>query len=162
LRVHFPVRLRVPSWTTKYVATVGDKHYEGKPGEWLVISRHWKKGDTVKISMDMTARVVDGGRSYPGEIAIQRGPQVLVADKTLNPNLSLDAVGVAAVAGDTLSLEDVHGQLPGTWLGSQAYSLKGEVAGRSAPLMLVPFADGKDYRVWMKQIGTHSAASPGE
>jgi DUF1680 family protein len=162
LRVHFPLRLRVPSWTTKYVATIGNKSYAGKPGEWLVLSRHWKKGDTVKVSMDMTTRVIDGGRSYPGDIAIQRGPQVLVLDKALNPQVPLDSVGVAALAGGKVSLEDAHGELPGTWMGSQAYSLQGEVAGRAALLLLVPFADGRDYRVWLKQVGSHSAASPGE
>ncbi len=162
LRIHFPLRLRVPSWTSKFVATIGDKHYEGKPGEWLVISRHWKKGDTVKISMDMTTRVIEGAPSYPGEIAIQRGPQVLAADKSLNPEFPLDSIGVAALGGATLSLEDAHSQLPGTWLGSQAYSLTGQAAGRSAPLILVPFADAREYRVWLKQIGTHLAASPSE
>ncbi len=161
LRVHFPLRLRVPSWTSKYAATIGDKHYDGKPGEWLVISRHWKKGDTVKISMDMTARAIDGEPSYPGEIAIQRGPQVLAADKTLNPELSLDAVSVAALAGGPVPLEDAHSELPGTWMGSQAYSLAGRVAGRSVPLILVPFADAREYRVWLKQAAIHSAASPG-
>jgi uncharacterized protein len=153
--IHFPLRLRVPSWTTSYVASVGGTTVEGKPGEFLVLNRKWRKGDTVKVNMDLTVRAVDGGPSYPDSVAIQRGPQVLALERALNPEIKdLADAGPASLAPSALSLDDARGSLPGTWLGTQAYSLQGENSGKPEALVLVPFADSNSYRVWLKKPPT--------
>lgn len=153
--IHFPLRLRVPSWTKSYVATVGETTVEGKPGEFLVLNRKWHKGDMVKINMDLTVRALDGGVSYPDSVAIQRGPQVLALEHSLNPDLKdFDGAGPASIAADTLTLADIKTTLPRTWLGSQAYVLRGESDGQPRPLVLIPFADAKSYRVWLKKPET--------
>ena len=58
--------LRVPQWTRSFTATVGKQKLTGKPGSYLTIDRDWKAGDTVAVDMDMTVRVLPGGKSYPG------------------------------------------------------------------------------------------------
>lgn len=125
----FPLLLRVPYWTSGYEATVAGQRFAGTPGEWLAINRKWRKGDTVEIRMDMTVHTLDGGSSYPGYLAVQRGPQVLAADRAWN--LDLDAVTVSL---NGLRLSDAK---PGF-----------KVDGTS--VTLIPFADAKDYLVWLK------------
>jgi len=76
-RARFALSLRVPQWTKSFTAKVGKQKLTGKAGEYLKIEREWKNGDTVEIAIDMTVRVVPGGKSYPDSVAIERGPQVL-------------------------------------------------------------------------------------
>src|ERR1017187_3195791 len=80
----FPLYLRVPSWTAHYEATAGGRTYQGEPGGWLAIEREWTPGDTVKIAIDITTRVVPGGPSYPYSVAIARGPQFLALESSVN------------------------------------------------------------------------------
>ena len=132
----FPLFLRVPSWTRKFTAMAGGRKLAGKPGEYLKIDRQWKSGDRVEIAMDMTVRLLDGGKSYPNSVAIERGPQVLALEKSLNA-VPLEK---AAISQHDLRLEAAAG-----WDGAQAYRL--EAGGTQ--LTLVPFADAREYRVWL-------------
>ncbi len=140
----FPLYLRVPEWTAAYTASAGGQNYQGKPGQWLVVERPWKDGDKVLIRMDMTVRLVPGSPTYNQSVAIQRGPQVLALEESLNPGLpSLDTAGPVSTQAQ---LRDASAGLPVDWTGKQAYSVDG--AG-GKPLILVPFADARSYRVWL-------------
>jgi DUF1680 family protein len=143
----FPLYLHVPAWTARYQATVGAQIYDGAPGTFLAIEREWSPGDFVKISMDMTTRLVPGGSSYPYAVAVSRGPQVLALEQTLNRNL-LDLQAAGPRTGE-VRLADARDQLPSSWPGKQAYRIEGVVAGKPRDLLLVPFADARVYRVWL-------------
>jgi DUF1680 family protein len=138
-RANFPVFLRVPAWTKQFTATVGGQSYHGHTGEFLVLDRAWKAGDRVEIQMDMTVELLSGGISYPNSVAIQRGPQILALESELNPPA---AAGPAA----TLNLRDASAQLPATWPEHTAFAVDGK---RGQPLILVPFADAREYQVWL-------------
>ena len=84
----FPLYLRVPSWTARYDAVAGGRTYKGEPGAYLTIDREWTPGDSVKIDMDLTTRVVPGGPSYPYSVAVARGPQFLALESALNRGCS--------------------------------------------------------------------------
>ena len=143
----FPLYLRVPAWTARYRATVDGREYTGDPGSFLTIDREWKYGDSVKIDIDLTTRIVPGGPSYPYSVAVARGPQYLVLDSAVNRGLvDMQAAGPRAAQ---LQLTDVSNQLPATWIGKQAYRMEGLVAGKPRELTLVPFADARTYRVWL-------------
>ncbi len=129
---HFTLALRVPKWTRSFTASVGKQRLAGAPGTFLTIDRDWKSGDTVAIEMDMTVRVLPGSKSYPDAIAIQRGPQILAAENSLNPQ--------AAALPDPPALKPVRP--PAGWSGSQVYA--------AGPITLVPFADARDMRVWLQ------------
>ena len=142
-----PLYLRVPSWTAKYEARVDGRVYKGVPGEYLTIDRTWQPGDSVKIEIDLTTRIVPGGPSYPYSVAVERGPQVLALEGTINRNLlDLQAAGPRTAA---VQLTDAKDQLPANWTGKQAYRMEGVVAGKPRDLLLVPFADARTYRVWL-------------
>ena len=115
-RKAFALQLRVPQWTKNFTASVGKEKWNGKPGTFLMIDREWKAGDTVNIEMDMTVRVLSGGKSYPDSVAIQRGPQILAAEDSLNAEniaVSRSLSAVSSVAA------------PSGWSGSQVYKAEG-------------------------------------
>ena len=150
--LQFPLRLRVPEWTRSFVVDVGGSHIFGTPGRFMTINREWKKGDAVKIAIDMTTRVLSGAPTYSTEIAIQRGPQLLALEAALNPSVAdLADAGPESANPVDLKLTEDGNVLPGSWAGDQAYSIAGEYKQKPAKLILVPFADAKQYRVWMKR-----------
>lgn len=143
----FPLYLRVPEWTARFAATAGGQTYKGVAGQFLAIERDWKPGDRVTVDMDMTVRILPGGPSYPYNVAIARGPQVLALEQAANPGvLDLQAAGPRGAA---VKLIDASTKLPRDWRGNQAYSLAGVVAGKPQELTLVPFTDAVTYRVWL-------------
>jgi DUF1680 family protein len=143
----FPLYLRVPAWTAHYEAIAGGRTYKGEPGSFLTIEREWAPGDSVKIAIDLTTRVVPGGPSYPYSVAVARGPQFLALENALNRGLvDLQAAGPRTAQ---VKLTDAADQIPPTWIGKQAYRMDGLVAGKARDLVLVPFADARTYRVWL-------------
>ncbi len=158
--IRFPLRLRVPEWTSKFAVEIGGSHLIGRPGDFLTLNREWKPGDTVKISIDMTVRVVSGSPDYPDQIAIERGPQVLALASALNPQLKeLAEVSLIAEDGSRPKLAPLAGKLPSNWQGDQAYTTAGAYQGKSQQLVLAPFADAKTYRVWLKRPSASTAGT---
>jgi uncharacterized protein len=141
----FPVRLRVPSWTDSFVVSIGGTNVTGKPGQFLVLNRKWKRGDTVKITMSLPLKLVNATPSDTPQIALRRGPQVLSLPKVLNPDLQ-DLSAITLPASRTplaLKIASDPTRLPTGWSGDQAYQIEGFY---ERPLVMVPFADAKDYR----------------
>jgi hypothetical protein len=135
----FPVFLRVPQWTARFSAKAGGQSFAGKAGEYVTIDRAWKPGEHIEIDMDITTRVLDGGKSYPGQIALQRGPQVLALDLSKNPSLpSLHAVAI----------RETPRSLP-----QAPYIIDAVVASNASKstqrLTMIPFMDAQTYRVWL-------------
>jgi uncharacterized protein len=141
----FPVRLRVPSWTDSFVVSIGGTNVTGKPGQYLVLNRKWKRGDTVKITMSLPLKLVNATPSDTPQIALRRGPQVLSLSKVLNPDLQdLSAITMpASRAPLSLKIANSPTPLPTAWSGDQAYQIEGFY---QRPLVMVPFADARDYR----------------
>lgn len=152
----FPLGLRVPSWSNSFVAEVGGKEYKGTPNQYLVIKRFWESGEKIKISFNIPVQILSGGKSYPGQIAFQRGPQILAFDNSLNNDLlknQFDANQKLAVPMPSIKSDPAV--LPGQWIGDQAYTatiINNENAIKEQ-ITLVPFADasqtGGDVKVWL-------------
>lgn len=154
----FSLGLRVPSWSNSFVAEVDGKEYKGTANQYLVIKRIWKSGEKIKVSFNIPVQILSGGKSYPGQIAFQRGPQVLAFDNSLNVDLlkkyqfesnqKLFIEKPGSITNTNL--------LPKQWIGNQAYTAtiidnKKNVVKQK--LTLVPFADasqtGGNIKVWM-------------
>jgi DUF1680 family protein len=155
----FPIALRVPYWCNAFTATVGSKVYKGTTGQNLIIDRTWKPGERIKISFQMPVQKLNGGKSYPGQTAFQRGPQVLAFDTSLNADFlkfhpwETDQKISVEMPKDNRNVE----VLPKQWIGEQAYSVnliddKNETTKKQ--FLLVPFADasqtGGAVKVWMQ------------
>jgi DUF1680 family protein len=154
----FPLAFRVPSWCTSFTAEVDGKKYEGTSMQYLVIKRVWKSGEKINISFKTPVQIVTGGKSYPGQIAFQRGPQVLAFDNSLNGDFIKN---YQFGSGQKLSVKEPSNKsdaalLPAGWIGKQAYkvNIPGNNSNeKTGQLVMVPFADasqtGGRIKVWM-------------
>lgn len=144
----FSIGLRVPSWCTSFVAKVGNTIYKGKANEYLQMNRLWKSGEKITISFDMPIKTLYGGKSYPNEIAFQRGPQVLAFDSFLNAKSTLETKQESAFF--TLENKSNPNFLPKQWIGKQVYRVK---IKENEFINLVPYADasqtGGVVKVWL-------------
>jgi len=141
-----PILLRVPDWTRRFTARLGDETLTGKPGAFLRIERAWGVEETIDIDMELSVHVHDGAPAYPHHAAIQRGPMVMALDRNANPNvpyLFRAALANLSQPGDGLTLP---GQI---WRDGKL---------EPATLRLVPFADALDARVWLAKPGQLSSA----
>ena len=154
----FPLALRVPSWCNSFTAEVGGKEYKGTDMQYLIIKRLWKSGEKIKVSFKIPIQILSGGKSYPGQIAFQRGPQVLAFDNSLNVDLLKK---YQFGSDEKLSVEKPGNKsdaalLPEQWIGKQAYKvniMSKNSNTENQQLIMVPFADasqtGGDIKVWM-------------
>jgi len=151
-KAEFLLALRVPAWCKNFKANVDGKSYNGIPGKYLNIDQTWNKNSIIKVSFDLNDQILDGGKSYPGYIALKVGPQILAVDQSLNPKIiDLDKLSL-----DSTKLSPASkALLPGGWIGSQIYTTKAFYDGKPVDLILVPFADasqtGGDIRTWIKK-----------
>lgn len=154
----YPFALRVPSWCNSFIAEVGGKKYKGITNQYLIMKRVWKPGDKIKVSFHIPIQILAGGKSYPGQIAFQRGPQVLAFDSSLNIDLikkyQFEFNQKLTVEKPTSMTNP--GVLPEQWIGKQAYSVPitgSKHVDEKEQLTLVPFADasqtGGAIKVWM-------------
>lgn len=150
--IHFALHLRVPTWTKSFTVDYGGSHLIGTPGDFLVINREWKKGDMLKIKIDMTVNVVSGTPTYPDQVAVERGPQVLALESKVNTGLDdLSSATLPSATSSEFQITDAPAQLPQSWAGDQCYAVDGRINGRPSQLFLVPFADARNYRVWLRR-----------
>jgi DUF1680 family protein len=76
----FRLHLRVPEWSTQSTLTVNGSVWRTtalKAGEYVEISRLWKPGDAVRLTLDVTPRLTQANlrvRENVGKVAVERGP----------------------------------------------------------------------------------------
>ena len=150
---YFPIALRVPSWSEFFVATVNQKEYKGRVNELLNIERQWKSGDKIKVFFKMPVKILSGGKSYPEQVAFQRGPQVLAYDSSLNTTSNIDTNTTYVVKN--LNVINQKSILPKQWIGTQAYTIDFMNNNNKMvqKMIVVPYADasqaGTDIKVWL-------------
>jgi uncharacterized protein len=87
-RSKFSIRFRIPQWADSYEIKVNGmpvREYKIKGG--VEISRIWRKGDTVQLSLPMKYKWIAGTLFYTGRAALMRGPQVFCVSREQNPQL---------------------------------------------------------------------------
>lgn len=155
----YPVYLRAPNWCARYVAVVGGAAVQGRAGQWLRFEREWKAGERIEIQMGMEAQWVRGAPTYAGHVALQRGPQVMVLEAQLNPEVKF-LHRAAPESASEARVAEVPGR-SNVGQGRQAYSVPGLVVTSAAnrqvvaraKLVLIPFAEGREYRTWLPEPG---------
>jgi len=136
----FALNFRVPAWSNNYVLKTNGITYKGTPGQLLKIEKVWKANDVVTVSFDIPIQILPGGRSYPNAVAVQRGPQILAIDQSLNADVT-DLSNITFVKQATIKLQDAKATLPANWSWKQAYSMQLQVNKILQTVTLVPFAE---------------------
>lgn len=179
---NFTVKLRVPAWCHSWSVTVNRKKWSVTPAEdgYIAITRDWKKGDHLDLSLLLEPRVVMGDHLNNNKIAVLYGPLVLAADEALlslgtqgstTDALPLSALAVAGPALKTLELKPEPAPVAlNTWTGAQVFQISAVTRrstgdhkkGMPFKARLIPFADagetGTQYKVWLPLL-TGTAAS---
>jgi uncharacterized protein len=163
----FAVRLRVPEWTTTFEVKAGSRTLTGIPGEVLEVSQTWQGSSTLDIQMDMPTRMWSGAPTYPDYALVQRGPQVLALEQTLNPTVPY--LHRATLSDSSNSSMRKSATVPTAWTGRQVYEVDG-MAGLPGDteqlrfdrrtLRLVPFADATAGSVWITAAGKERRDRP--
>ncbi|MFE5893484.1 beta-L-arabinofuranosidase domain-containing protein [Streptomyces sp. NPDC056462] len=109
----FALRLRVPSWATAgFRVTVNGSAVSGTPtpGSYFTVSRTWRDGDTVRISMPFRLRA-EKAIDDPALQTLFYGPVNLVGRNSSTDHLQLGLYRNAGLSGDLLpSLTPVSGK----------------------------------------------------
>ncbi len=142
--IRFPLRLRVPAWATGFAVSVGNSHLSGTPGEYLVVDREWRPRDTVRISIEMGVKLRTDDK-HPGEVVVQRGPQLFALTSALNPELK--DLRLAGPVSGPLSLKATETD------PVQTYSLLGQYQAKPQNLVMTPFSEATSYRLWLRAPG---------
>jgi len=87
----FTVSVRIPGWSNYSQVSVNGKMIKNVvPGEYLQLARIWKKGDVIRVKLDMTAHLIKApkgsNRAGDGYCAVQYGPIVLARDENTDNN----------------------------------------------------------------------------
>jgi DUF1680 family protein len=148
--VKFPVEFRKPYWAADFSISINDEKQNTESNDAVTIDRVWKKGDNISVSFTMPLIVLDGGKSYPGQFALQRGPQVLAFDNNIN-GFNIDSTSVDP---KNIILQSALSALPDKWIGQEAFQLKSPTNNSGKNIILVPFADasqtGGTISTWIK------------
>jgi DUF1680 family protein len=96
---NWAMKIRIPAWTSGATVSINGKQEQGvevKPGTYSTISRSWKSGDTVTVTLPMKLRTLPANDN-PKIAALAYGPVVLSGNygsQTLGsvPSLALNSV----------------------------------------------------------------------
>lgn len=147
----FSIDFRKPYWANNFSITVNGKPASSDNKEMVSIKRLWKKGDKVQINFSMSTIVLEGGKSYPNQIAYQRGPQVLAFDNIVN-GFAADSISIPA---NNIQLQRATISLPNKWIGEQKFQLNASFNNSMKNIILVPYADasqtGGVISTWMNK-----------
>lgn len=134
----FPLEFRKPYWASEFTITVNGKKQSIAKEDLTTINRIWKKGDKIEIGFTMKTIVLDGGKSYPNQVALQRGPQVMAFDQSLNNDLDINKFTVNTA---NIELLPTTYSLPNKWVGTEKFELKSSGENSNKNIILVPYAD---------------------
>ncbi len=157
----FTLRLRNPGWSQQSSVTVNNQPVPAiAAGEYIAISRQWKDGDTVALTLDMRGRLARSG-DHNEYFAISRGPLVLArdmrlglpdTDEPLQPIVSKDGY-INLQTADTTA---------GYWFSAKASFIAeshGEGGPKPVQIVLCDYASAGNtfdaasrFRVWMPQL----------
>lgn len=85
----FTIRLRIPYWSEKTRVRInGTKIDDVPPGQYLAMSRLWRKGDRVEIVFDMSLHFWVGEKQCKKTTSVYRGPLLLAYDARYNLHLA--------------------------------------------------------------------------
>jgi uncharacterized protein len=78
----FTISLRIPAWSNNTKLIVNNEEISCQAGSYAQIRREWKKGDKIRLDLDLKGRIVRAPGSV-NDLAIMRGPIVLALDNRL-------------------------------------------------------------------------------
>ncbi|GAB3652039.1 glycoside hydrolase family 127 protein [Echinicola sediminis] len=121
----FSLFLRIPGWCDDAALSINgeEQALEAKSGEYARISRKWKKGDQVKLTLKMPVKYLEANplvEQSRGQLAVKRGPLVYCVE-------SMDLPDGKTVDDIVMSLEEPLSPEKFTIGNNELISLTGNV-----------------------------------
>ena len=158
----FVMKVRIPGWVrgevvpsdlyrfadkkkTGYSVKVNGETVDGElENGYLAISRRWKKGDVVELSLDMTPRLVAANEKVAddrGKMAVERGPLVYCAEWPDNEDIDLFSVLLPREAQLAVTGEKAPGGACVIAAKAQrlSYDAEGKLCTSDVTLKLIPY-----------------------
>lgn len=154
----FTIALRIPDWSIQNTLLVNGEKIEGiLPGDYTKITRMWKKGDMIKLQLDLRGRLV----KLNGHAALLRGPIVLARDSRFDDGFVDEAVFIQH-ENNTVDIQISDFKPDGIWLSFIApLKLGTGIASTTDPPVQINFCDfgsagntwdpNTRYRVWLPE-----------
>ena len=153
----FSLHLRVPAWCRSWSLTVNGQPVEATCSDgYIVLSRSWREGDRLQLSMDMPAEMIVAHPAVAadaGMACVARGPVVYCAEG-MDQSEGVDAVALAPHPSfQTQWLEDRLGGI---------VALSAAQTGDTPPVRLIPYHvwDNREpcpMRIWFPVAHPHAA-----
>lgn len=158
----FVMKVRIPGWVrgevvpsdlyrfadkkkTDYSVKVNGETVDGElENGYLAISRRWKKGDVVELSLDMPPRLVAANEKVADDrskMAVERGPLVYCAEWPDNENIDLFSVLLPREAQLAVTGEKAPGGACVIAAKAQrlSYDAEGKLCTSDVTLKLIPY-----------------------
>jgi uncharacterized protein len=154
--VQMAIRLRVPEWLTSgAVVKINGKPVDGmaSPGSYLTLSRAWKSGDRIEMSLPMQLRM----ESMPDDRTQQAflyGPLVLAGDlgsEGITPDMIVGPNSPQIRRAPQIDIPRFHASGdPSSWIKAGAKPLAFRTTGQSKDVSLQPINSifGRRYNVY--------------
>jgi DUF1680 family protein len=146
----FTIALRIPDWSIQSTLYVNGEIIDGiSSGGYAKVTRRWKKGDEIKLKLDLRGRVVKLN-SY---VAILRGPIVLARDSRFNDGFVDEAVVIMQKNG-RVEIQISDNKPEGVWLSFTApLKLGTGIASTKNTVYQIHFCDfGSAGNTWNPEI----------
>jgi DUF1680 family protein len=151
----FALKLRIPHWSrATHVQLNARQVPDVRAGEYLVLDRTWKRGDTIALEFDFSLHFWVGEKECANRVSIYRGPLLLTYDRRLN---AMDPDQVPALKADGLQARVLTGD---SWLRPMLLLELHGADGRTVRLCDFGSAGvgGNPYRSWLEVEGVKPTA----
>lgn len=104
----FALHLRIPVWSENTTITVNGKALRAPAaGSYYSVTKQWKDGDVIQISLDMSAHFWAAEGTHAGEVSVYCGPLLLALDQRDNRQWNGDRLWINL---ENLVLTPVEGE----------------------------------------------------
>ena len=99
----FTLRLRIPQWSAETEVRAGGERLSAQAGSYCEITRAWKDGDEVELTLDFTPHFWAGEEIRTNQAAVYVGPLLLAYDERFNGTALLDTLEAHPLQGMKLT-----------------------------------------------------------
>jgi DUF1680 family protein len=75
----FAIHFRIPAWAQNATVKVNDEVQKMASGSFAKLTRPWRDGDAIELTLPMTSRTEAIDEQHPDLVALMRGPVMMVA-----------------------------------------------------------------------------------
>ncbi len=147
---YFTMNFRIPSWSKQTVVQINDEPAVSvQSGSYYDVSRNWKNGDTIRISLEMSVHFWAGEELFEGYTSAYYGPILMTLDERAEPERMVSNTKFNAT--DFLNVKVSSAAEDGGWLYFDVADRNGQTVRLVDYASAGWFVDGEpgNYTTWL-------------